>query len=729
MSVIATRDKVPQIAPPGGLIPFRPTMPTAPVGGLTPADILRILRKRMWIIILSTLIVSALAAAATFIWLRMWPFFTARALLEVEAPKTTELNIQTQLYPKEIMDRIKMSHAKLVATEGVLREAAKIDVLKQTNWFSRQDDVVKRLSEELTVSPIPETNFIQLSMTATDKNDLPEVVNAVAQAYVKYSQDILLTSHNRDATRFRGERDRFESELVGIRGQAATAKRDFPDMRSNVSAVGLQLQEKSRELNDKERLLSQAQQDMAVVDAQEKAGALASSPYVQESLQMDATLRNLEYAKTNLLTRRETMMEKFGPEHRSVQEFKITLESIEKEIANKTKVVTEMAARSMRLGAETKLRNIQGQLDTAKQKYEEVINTQKDLQASLTTLEGLVAKEESLTQNINKIDARLLEIGLLAGGGQRGVWIAAPAELPKEPSMPKWGVMLPIGVVVGLMIGLSISFLLELMDTSIKNPTDISRKVDLPMLGMIPHGEDMQEEIENFHLVFRTHPNSLVGEAFRHIHTCLLFSGPASQRRTLLIASASPQDGRTSVAVNLAATAARAGRRVVLVDTNFRQPKIKELFACEHEQGLSSILVGQAEWRDLAIEVEPNLSVLPAGVLPPNPAELLGSEQMRQLIAEMTSEFDQVIFDSAPCMIVSDAVALSTMVDGVVLVVRAGTSTHGLVQRARDTFNRVGAKVLGVVLNGMRATPGGYLRKNYETFYEYHEQTRQLPTA
>jgi capsular exopolysaccharide synthesis family protein len=124
----------------------------------------------------------------------------------------------------------------------------------------------------------------------------------------------------------------------------------------------------------------------------------------------------------------------------------------------------------------------------------------------------------------------------------------------------------------------------------------------------------------------------------------------------------------------------------------------------------------------MVCEVEPNLFVMSAGPMPPNPAELLGSEQMRQTLAEMVDEFDQVILDGAPCLLVTDSPVLSTLVDGVVMVVRAGANTYGVVQKSREMLTRVGAHVIGVVLNGVRVTAGGYLRKNYQAFYAYQEQ-------
>ena len=212
-----------------------------------------------------------------------------------------------------------------------------------------------------------------------------------------------------------------------------------------------------------------------------------------------------------------------------------------------------------------------------------------------------------------------------------------------------------------------------------------------------------------------------MGEAFREIRTRLMFSGPAEQQRSLLIASPSPEDGRTVVATNLAVTMAQAGSQVLLVDANFRQPKVSKIFEGCGGPGLSNALVEQSDWRDMIHEVRPNLFVLGAGPLPPNPAELLGSNSMRDIVAEMSQRFDRVIFDSGPALVVTDPVALASIVDGVILAVRAGVNSKGVVQRARNTIRDSGGNIVGAVLNGVRAMSGGYLRKHYETFYEYRE--------
>jgi capsular exopolysaccharide synthesis family protein len=275
-------------------------------------------------------------------------------------------------------------------------------------------------------------------------------------------------------------------------------------------------------------------------------------------------------------------------------------------------------------------------------------------------------------------------------------------------------------------VGFGLSFVLEFIDTSIKGPSDVIRRIDLPLLGMVPHQDDIEEDIEDFRMAFASHPNSLVSEAFRQIRTCLQFSGPANQRRSLLITSAQPEDGRTMVAMNLAASIARSGRKVLVVDANFRQPSLRQCFPACPEGGLSSALVGQGNWREMVLEVEPNFSVMASGPMPPNPGELLGCDQMRTILAEAAGEYDQIIFDGSPCLVVSDSLALGSLVDGIILVVRAGANTYGIVQRTQEVLSRGGTHIMGIVLNGVRAVAGGYLRKNYEAFYDYHEQAKLL---
>jgi capsular exopolysaccharide synthesis family protein len=340
---------------------------------------------------------------------------------------------------------------------------------------------------------------------------------------------------------------------------------------------------------------------------------------------------------------------------------------------------------------------------------------------TLATLRQLGLREEDVAALLRRIDERLM-------GAQYRWELEVPIEIrglavpPTDPSQPKWTLMIIGGVIFGLLAGLGVAVLLEIVDTSIKKPSDIRRRMDLPLLGMVPHIDDLEEEISDPRLAMQTFPDSPVGEAFRQIRTRVVFSGPIDRQRTLMVTSPLPEDGRTTVAVNLAGAMAQGGSKVIIIDANFRQPMLHHLFEGAPGDGLSNVLIGQTTWQQLVHEADENLHVLSAGPLPPNPAELLASRQMRTLLSELTDHYDRVLFDTGPCLVVTDPCVLASEIDGVIMVYRAGANSHGVAQRARDAMLEANARILGAVLNGVRAMAGGYLRKNYEAFYDYRER-------
>jgi len=264
---------------------------------------------------------------------------------------------------------------------------------------------------------------------------------------------------------------------------------------------------------------------------------------------------------------------------------------------------------------------------------------------------------------------------------------------------------------------------LEFLNQSIRTAQDIERHMDIATLGTIPDVDDEEVKIPQVETAVLDEPQSMVAEAFRRIRTNLQFSAPADRQKSIVVTSSSPDDGKTTVACNLALAASLGGKRILLIDANFRRPKLQQFFKQTPAEGLSNILVSEGSLDSLIVHSGvPNLDVLGCGPIPPNPVELLSGESFKTLIEKVTAAYDQVIIDTAPVLHASDAVVIATVVDGVVLTIRANQNSRGVARRALSLLSDVNAQIFGAVLNAARVTRGGYFREQLRSFYDYQPQ-------
>jgi len=682
------------------------------------------------------LIGMGLAVGVTSVWATYWPTYRAEALLEVKAPGE-EAAVGGRLPASASMQRRVETQERFVQAHKIFDLTGQDPNVQNSTLYQRlrkrKEGFVEVLKEHIHVAGTQDADALIVRLEGVVRNqqeqeDLALIVNAFCQAATKVARDRAaeaighsLVDLGNQKKQYVKQRKEYKDKIEKITtNEFLEQQAKLPILRTKTSM----LEERRTELI---MLGTQARTEYESLRALQQSGQLAASGQVQQFLQGDPVLRNLRSRADETEAALNTLTRKFGPEHPTVLNLRARLESLRDRTQQREADLQTMAMEQLLRSAQIRQEVIQDQL----RGVDEELTT---LSSSLQDLQGKLDKLTTAQAEVRKLDGRIADLTTRIDELERREKRETPLQMansavpPKQPSWPRWDLNIPLGVLIGLLVGLGLAFLLELVDTSIKGPADLLRRFDVPVLGAVPHSDDLEEEIPDVRLAFSSHPNSLIGEAFRQIRTCLLYSGPAEQRRSLLVTSPLPEDGRSTVTMNLAGAVAKHGRKVLVVDANFRQPMVRDLFAACPEGGLSSALVGQANWRDMVHEAGQNLYVMAAGPLPPNPAELLGSEQMQKMLWEMREEYDQVLIDGAPCLVVSDPCVLGTMVDGVVLVVRAQANTAGVVQRMRDMLDGVGAHVLGVVLNGMRATAGGYLRKNYDTFYEYHEQ-RELPAA
>ena len=348
--------------------------------------------------------------------------------------------------------------------------------------------------------------------------------------------------------------------------------------------------------------------------------------------------------------------------------------------------------------------------------------------------------ESAIEYNILKRDAetyRLLYEGILQKLKEAGVSAglkannfhivdsARPPTYPIEPNIPR---NLGFAALLGLASGVGLAFLLEGLDNTIRTTEQAQMISGLAPLGMIPLGSKSAREGPNpkrlviasskeaVELVTQVRPQSQMAESYRALRTSLLLSNLGSPPKVIMVTSALPQEGKTTTSINCAVVLAQKGVRVLLIDADLRRPSIHKTLGMGPRSGLSNVLTGSStlEQTITRTAILPNLFVLPAGTPPPNPAELLASANMRDVLAQLREQYDHIVVDTPPSLSVTDAVVLSPRADAVVLVIRSGQTSKQALRRARDILAQVNAKVVGVLLNAVDLSS-----PDYYYYYEY----------
>jgi len=733
MTSIQTREQVPRV-----LAASRPRPAQGgPQPSFTARDMLRVVRKRKWLILIILAVFMVSAIVGTYIWAHYWPVYTTEALVVLRPPARTML---TQVWraagTADAIERYKRTNVTMVKNLRVLKEALALEDIRKTRWYARwtagtAGDVtpaVKRLKEELKVVNVPDSEHIviRMSMASNDGRDiqeLPTIINGVGAAFRDFANEDAESQRNNEIASLVGEQERTLVSMRKLEDQIRSklGRMAVPAMNRQLDTLAFELQNLTRRNAEVQDFQDDISAGRDALLEQQRLGALAANPMVLQALDADPILRQLQAQLKNSLAHKDVLASKYGPDHPNRKIFETSIESLRAEIEDYREQLSETIMESLINRFSQDWAANSRKLQANQDRLNEIMAKRRDLSQSIKEIENAEAEKDGLEVGLKKVESRLQELRLLRKDNPA---ILREALVPIDYDWPRYRVMVPLGIFLGTVVGLGLALLLEFMDTSVKTPSDITRRVDLPLLAMVPHADDMDLEVDDFRRAFLTgEVDSLLTESFRELRTNLLFSGPADKTRSLLITSPSPDDGRTSVAVNLAVAIANSGRKVLLVDANFRRPALQRVFGELDAVGLSDVLSAQRPWRDCVHSTDlPNLSVMASGKLPPNPNELLGSELAGKVLAEMCDQYDRVIFDGPPMLLIADAVVLATRVDSVVLVVRAGVNTHGIVTRCRQNLSRIGAHVLGVVLNGVRATAGGYLQKNYDAFYEYQEE-------
>ena len=717
--------------------------------GLGAADVWRVLKQRKVLIIITFGVLYMGVIGGTFAVWRYAPLFKSEGYIKLIPPPQNLGDMGEPILPKDYILHQLGTAAAGMKDLNLLQEVLALPEIKETKFYksyriagdtSAESDVdfqecLFDLQKKVSATPVRDTYLISLSLALPDKSESQLFVQTIINRFLSRSK-AAVTSEGRDRVeQVKATRAELEGEINRVRALIAAkrAQRDMPALESDrmVQAEGITMlsntvaELKTRSADIEAQLLTVHGVDPRSLPVSAQIRVIIESDpvlryYRQQVEQLDV---QIEVGKRN----------NWGENHRTMKQLRDQRNLIfQQEAARREELIDDLRSRQVETlqQEQARVRNMQA---TVREQLTERENLLRDLDRAIQELEGLQKDEERLLEQLTTIGQQAIDAGTqMKIKGREGSldWAMRPREAVR-PSRPNFRIYLGGGFVLAALAAVGLAFLREFTDKAIRTPIDVTRYGHLSVLGCVPLLDDEEADVDEIELATRRAPHSLVAEAFRQVRAHLTFSGPLESQRTLLITSPSPEDGKTAVAINLAVTFAQSNERTLLVDCNFRQPGIRPAFPESRPEGLSNVLVGRSPLEAVISRTElPNLDLLTSGPMPPNPAELLGSAQMGELLNAAREKYNRIILDGPPCLLISDALVVATQADATVVVARAVQGAKGTLRRAREQLQRINARVIGAVLNGVQARPGGYFRQQYRDFYDYSGQEvvlRELP--
>lgn len=728
-------------------------------------DYLRIMYRGRWIIAISFLVVLIATAFFTF---TTPPVYEASGRIMVESKGSMEralfdLNYfgnQTTL----ITNQVEVLKSRRLAEEVVRylesvpyrdslaifqpdKEGSYMDFRAQTEW----------IMGHLEVAPKKDADVIELKFQAGSPFEASKITNVIMQTYRNLNREF-------NRAEFKELRQFLEKQLEKKGEELHKSEETLKNYREKENLVSLDesTKEMITRVAEAQALLEQSIVELDATLEQKKTLekqfaerrknlsrdiTIASTPVLEE-------LQN-EYAR--LLAEKVTYETLLSQDRIEPEEYKLQLQSITNRLnAIKSKLQEEaqkiaastMVADPMQiaqdlaqkiLAAETQIKSLRAKISA----LQEIVNNYDNKLARLPdkALElARLTRQMEVDQNTYMLMTQKLEETRISEAGQReNVSILDYAIMPLYPIKPKKKLNLMLGALIGLGLGIGLTFMLEYLDNSIKNPEELER-MGFPILATIPEissdevakkAQSSNGDGEHFleaaqiatRLVTHFDPKSPVSEAYRTLRTNIQFKNKNSRKIVAMVTSSAPKEGKSTTVANLAITMAQMGSKTVLVDTDLRRPVIHSIFNMKKEMGVTNYLMGKAGVEDI---VKPtfidNLFVITSGPLPPNPSELLASDELGQLIEDLRERYDVILFDSPPVIAVTDAAVLSPRVDGMILVIKAHQTHRDAVKRAKTLLDNANAHIFGCLLNSVKIerTYGTYYYYYYYHYYQYY---------
>src|SRR6266511_2591249 len=588
---------------------------------------------------------------------------------------------------------------------------------------------IQTLIDNLNVEGVRDTRLIRISFKHTDPDIAADVANGVADNFMRYN-------FQGKTERFKSASNWLEESTRKLRAQVERAEQKLVNYSKENGIISFEGKENltAEKLAKLHEQYMRAEFDRIIKQSlyeEVKGGRGAQLPEAFA----DPKTAEVRKSLNELAVEASQLSVKFGAKHPRLQEIQKKMATLQEQIKGSQSMLEDRLKAELESAkgeavqqnqASIQYSVLRQDLETAKTLYTDFLN--KTSQADIQRAEQF--------NNVRSIEAE---------------------EAPGGPIGPNRSQTILLAFVISLGLGVGLAYLMENMNTTIRNVEDVNRFTQLPVLGVIPSLTDavpygkrsgirsielkaavMKDVNDSFELLGDVSDKpvladsmkvfSAAAEAYRMLRTSILLSTAGHPPKTLMVTSGQPGDGKTTTVFNIALALTQLKAEVLVIDCDMRKPRLHKLLQLQKGEGLSTLLASGGDPDKFIIRTPVRgLSVLPCGYVPPNPSELISSESMKELLRSLAERFDYVIIDAPPMISVSDPIILSTLVDGVILVVKSGESKGESVRRACQDLSAVGARVLGVALNNLNIRKDGYdYYRNYRQYVDYIDRDAKI---
>lgn len=731
------------------LLPETTTLPRQGIG----INVRRLLKLRGHIMAAVFLIIAVPSVVA--IWILVPKQYVAEATIEFRAiapravPGQQTMTAGSTQYESYVNTQLSMiSGWTILSAVKNYPAVAGLDSIQRYG-----DGAVQRLMSNLEMDNKNLTEVVTLRYKDANPEDARIILNTILQKYSEYAQrseddlterrrkgllekqDELAKELDHQREVVAAKRKQIEVPMGNTPGVEPTETESFRINLANAESDILKAQSTQRQL---EKNVTRLKEYAAQQDKHPETPLFALG--IEEKVNQDPNVVLLSQQLAEVQQEYSVLAGNYVDGAPQIQVKRNEMNAVQAKVDQVKATARTAVIRALISENESLLESEKSSLDDAEQRrtrfmtlLEEYRKKNVEMAQSLAEIQDLERRYQDTRDSMREMGNQLLELDLEASAPARAV--TSPATVPPDPDIKQRLKFLLVALVLASVLGLGLGLALELSDQTIRSAEDVAYVTELPILASIPHAnEDRLPGTVNIARVTDDHRGSATADQFRHVAARILHSGKHNREtKTCVIASAARGDGKTTLACNVAIVLAQADRKVLLVDIDSRTPSVEAMFGLPAGPGLAELLSGEPVEHDpdRATEFE-NLFVLGPGLKAEDLIERLASREISDFLQGAEEVFDHIIIDTPASLLMSEAKLLAPLSDGIVMVVGAGVSSFGMLRRSLRALEEAGGRFIGVVVNGLKHAPGGYMRQNIDMYYEQHgarrgEHAKQMP--